>query len=82
MSEKFDPSRTEYLSIPMAAQVLGLSNQRVHQLVKQGRLAGQIIIANRWCIPSPPEVLPPAHRRGRPYKIAHKIELPKATPQA
>lgn len=58
------------LTARRAAQELGVSERRVRQLARDGRVRGAVKHGNEWLIPSPVEVVPgtrgPAGVAGRP----------------
>ena len=65
----FDPTR--FITPEQAAPMLGLSEDAVRRLCKQGRIKGAMSLSGRWLIPSPPVRLAgPRKAKGRPPKGA------------
>ncbi|CAK0767234.1 hypothetical protein CCP4SC76_4720005 [Gammaproteobacteria bacterium] len=59
-----------------AAQALGVTVGRIHQLCQTGRVRGATQISGVWLIPMPPVVKPPKAARQRPGKIVQGEKLP------
>lgn len=57
------------ITISRAAQELGVSDGRLRQLAREGRVRGAIKVGHEWLIPTPVEVIP--GRRG-PAGIARR----------
>lgn len=57
----------ELLTAAQAAQVLGLSRERVSDLCRRGRIRGAVRAGRNWAIPNPPEILP-GQPRGHPRR--------------
>jgi len=52
------------ICISEAAAKLGISNVRVQQLCRQGRIIGAQKVGRAWVLPDVPVILPPSSNRG------------------
>ena len=58
-----------------AAKEIGVTPCRVRQLCGQGRVLGAELIAGRWIVPMPIEILPAKPSRRRPGKVSEHTPL-------
>ena len=61
------------LNVKRAAERLGVSDRRVRQLAREGRIPGAVKVGQEWLIPTPVEVIPGS--RG-PVGVARQIDAP------
>lgn len=70
--------RQQLVSVPEAAKALGVSPQRIHELLRAGRIVGAQRVGRYWVIPAPVKVLAPQRgRRQNNAASAPKGELEK-----